>query len=179
MRTTPRWRTHVRTPHGTATHALLLVLTLGAACAPAADGTLPTPDEVLSYYQSDREMEAGLSGNVVELTVHQSVDQLRRGGALWAKVGPYVFLFSDETKRLFEDFDGVAGVRVVTKVGDAEVASALLAHGELSEVLWARSLNIAGRARLEGTNRMTLLEDLVDWGESHTEFTYNERYTRR
>ena len=118
-------------------------------------------------------------GNVAVLTVDQDANQLRRGGPLWAKVGPYVFLFSEETRRLLEDFDGLAGVRVTTMVGRAEVASALLTHSELSDVLWARSLNIAGRARLEGTNRMTLLEDLVDWGEAHTEFTYNEVYTAR
>jgi len=150
-----------------------------AACAPASDGMLPSGDEILAYYESDRRMEAEVVGNVAVLRVYQDAEQLRRGGALWAKVGPYVFLFSEETHQLFTDFEGVAGVRVTTMVGSAEVASALLAHEELSDILWARSLNIAGRARLQGTNRMTLLEDLVDWGESHTEFTYNERYTKR
>ncbi len=159
--------------------ASALALALATGCAPASQGTLPTPDDVLEYYQSDRALEAEISGNVAVLRVEQSVDQLRRGGTLWAKVGPYVFLFSEETQRLFEDFDGLAGVRVTTTVGGVEVASALLAYEELSEVLWARSLNIAGKARLQGTERMTLLEDLVDWGESHTEFTYNERYTKR
>ena len=158
--------------------ALGLALGMGA-CAPSSAGTLPTADEVLSYYRSDRALHAEIAGNVAVLRVEQSVDQLRRGGTLWAKVGPYVFLFSEETKRLMEDFDGLAAVRVITTVGEAEVASALLMHGELSEVQWARALNIAGRARIEGTERMTLLEDLVDWGESHTEFTYNERFTRR
>ena len=62
---------------------------------------------------------------------------------------------------------------------DATVASALLSRGELSDLLWRRSLNIAGQARRDGTNRMTLLEDLVRWGEDHTEYEYNERYTRR
>lgn len=148
-------------------------------CAPVSDGMLPSDDEILGYFESDRRMEAEVVGNVAVLRVFQDAEQLRRGGALWAKVGPYVFLFSEETQQLFADFEGVAGVRVTTMVGSAEVASALLAHEELSDILWARSLNIAGRARLQGTNRMTLLEDLVDWGESHTEFTYNERYTKR
>jgi hypothetical protein len=160
---------------------MLALAVLGAvgACGPSRDGALPTPGDVLEYYESDRRMEAEIVGNVAVLRVYQDAEQLRRGGSLWAKVGPYVFLFSDETKRLFDDHQGLAGVRVTTMVGSAEVASALLAHAELTDVLWARSLNIAGRARLEGTNRMTLLEDLVDWGEAHTEFTYNERYTRR
>ena len=157
----------------------LLLLAAPVACAAPSDGTLPTAEQVLSYYQSDRTMDAEIVGNVAVLRVSQSAQQLRRGGSLWAKVGPYVFLFSDETRRLFTDFDGLAAVRVITTVGDTEVANALLAHEELSDVLWARSLNIAGRARLEGTNRMTLLEDLVEWGEAHTGFTYNERFTRR
>jgi hypothetical protein len=152
---------------------------LASACEAPPDGALPTPEQVLSFYQSDRSLEAEITGNVAVLKVAQSAEQLRRGGALWAKVGPYVFLFSEETRRLFTDFDGLAAVRVITTVGGVEVANALLAHEELNDVLWARSLNIAGRARLEGTNRMTLLEDLVDWGEAHTEFTYNERFTRR
>ena len=156
-----------------------MVVAAAAACTPAGDGTLPTEEQVLGYYESDRRIEAEIVGNVAVLTVDQDANQLRRGGPLWAKVGPYVFLFSEETRRLLEDFDGLAGVRVTTMVGRAEVASALLTHSELSDVLWARSLNIAGRARLEGTNRMTLLEDLVDWGEAHTEFTYNEVYTAR
>lgn len=157
----------------------LLLLAVPVACAAPSDGTLPTAEQVLSYYQSDRTMDAEIVGNVAVLRVSQSAEQLRRGGSLWAKVGPYVFLFSEETRQLFTDFDGLAAVRVITTVGDTEVANALLAHEELSDVLWARSLNIAGRARLEGTNRMTLLEDLVEWGEAHTDFTYNERFTRR
>ena len=56
---------------------------------------------------------------------------------------------------------------------------ALLLRGELSDLLWRRSMNIAGRARRDGTNRMTLLEDLVRWGEDHTTYEYNERYIRR
>jgi hypothetical protein len=59
------------------------------------------------------------------------------------------------------------------------VATALLARGELTDVLWRRSLNIAGQARRDGTERITLLENLIDWGEDHSEFEYNERYTQR
>lgn len=156
------------------------VLTVGvAACGPRGDMSLPTADEVVSYYEYDAGMSAEIVGNVAVLSVEQSPQQLRSGGTLWAKVGPYVFLFSEETQSLFADYPGLAGVRVITRVGEAEVANALLAHEELSDVLWRRSLNIAGRARRDGTRQMTLLEDLVDWGEEHTEFTYNPQYTRR
>ncbi len=132
-----------------------------------------------SRYETAGGVDAEVAGNVATIRVAQDPQQLRRGGALWAKVGPYVFLFSEETRRLFEDFPGLAGVRVVTRVGGAEVASALLARDELTDVLWRRGLNIAGRARRDGTGRVTLLEDLVDWGESHTEFEYSSRFTRR
>ena len=112
--------------------------------------------------------------------VRQSSDQLRRGGMLWAKVGPYVYLFSEETHQLFLDYSGLAGVRVMTQTaGGASVANALLRRDELTDVLWRRGLNIAGRARRDGTGRITLLEDLIEWGEDHTEFEYNERYVQR
>ena len=113
------------------------------------------------------------------LRLPQDGQQIRRGGALWARVGPYIFLFTAETHRLFQDYPGLAGVRVVTRVGESEVARALLRRDELSEVLWRRSMNISGQARRGGTHRVTLLEDLVDWGEAHTAFEYNGRYTRR
>ena len=150
-----------------------------SGCLQPRDLTLPTDDDVLAYYETERGMEAEVVGNVAVITVSQSPQQLRTGGALWAKVGPYVFLFSEETQQLFLDYSGLAAVRVITTVGEAEVANALLTRDELSDVLWRRSLNISGLARRDGTKRMTLLEDLVDWGEDHTEFTYNERYTRR
>lgn len=164
--------------------AMGLVLAWGAAlatgCAPASEVALPDAESVAGYYSYDGSLEARLNGNVAEITVAQPAAQLRRGGALWARVGPYVLLFTEETHRLLEENPGLAGVRVITRVEDGpEVARALLIRGELSGVLWRRSLNIAGRARREGTERPTLLEDLVRWGEDHTEFEYNPRYTAR
>lgn len=157
----------------------VLVAGLVSGCQRERDVTLPDAGEVATYYDYDAGLEAEVVGNVAVITVTQSAQQLRRGGSLWARVGPYVFLFTEETRQLFEDFPGLAGVRVITTVGSAEVANALLLREELSGVLWRRSLNIAGRARRDGTTRVTLLEDLVDWGETHTEFQYNNRYTRR
>lgn len=158
---------------------IIVCALLSGACAPTADGTLPTADDVVAAYEYSGDVSAEITGNVAVLTVAQDPQQLRRGGSLWAKVGPYVFLFSVETRQLFIEYSGLAAVRVITRVGDAEVANAILTADELSDVLWRRSLNIAGQARRDGTNRMTLLEDLVEWGESHTEFSYNERYTNR
>lgn len=149
-------------------------------CAQTEDLPLPGADEARDYYAYQGDLEAELNGNVVEITVVQPAAQLRRGGSLWAKVGPYVVLFSDGTRQLFRDWPGVAGVRVVTRIRNGpEVARALLPRSELSDVLWRRSLNIAGKARRDGTTQVTLLSDLVDWGEDHTEHEYNSRYAGR
>jgi hypothetical protein len=94
-------------------------------------------------------------------------------------VGPYVLLFSEETEGLFEDFSGLAGVRTITVTqGGTEVARALLTRDALNGITWGRARHIAGLARRDGTKRPTLLEDLVRWGEEHTEFEYNPSYSR-
>ena len=161
---------------------LALALSLfAAACEEPSTLTLPTVDEIEDYYDSVADLEeAEVNGNVVVIVVRQSSEQLRRGGAIWARVGPYIYLFSEETRKLFEDFDGVAGVRVVTRTpSGSTVANALLARDELTGVLWRRALNISGRARRDGSERVTLLEDLIEWGEDHTEFEYSPRYVPR
>ena len=141
------------------------------------DLTLPTAEEVESVYLYEGTLTATMNGNVAEVTIVQAERQLRRGGTLWAKVGPYVFLFSEETEGLFRDYPGLAGVRVVTVTpGQQEVARALLLRESLNDVTWRRSKNISGLARRDGTRRPTLLESLVEWGEDHTEFNYSPRY---
>jgi hypothetical protein len=159
----------------------LLLPVLATGCRESVDLTLPTAEEVESYYANVATLdEAEINGNVALVVVQQSADQLYRGGTLWAKVGPYVYLFSEETRQLFEDYPGLAGVRVVTRTPTGTtVANALLRRDELTDVLWRRALNIAGLARRDGTERIPLIEDLIRWGEDHTEFEYNERYVRR
>ena len=163
---------------GSRTTLLVAALGLLVGCA-RPEPALPVADAIVEAFQSERPLSGEVRGNVAVLYVEQSVQQLRRGGNLWAKVGPYLFLFSTEARGLFEGYPGLAGIRVETRVGDATVASAVLLRDELSDLQWRRSLNIAGLARRDGTNRMTLLEDLVRWGEDHTLYDYNERYTRR
>jgi hypothetical protein len=161
--------------------AVLLSVPLTAGgCSEEPERALPSPEEIASYYAYEGQLEAEVNGNVVTVTVSQPAAQIRRGGTLWAKVGPYIVLFTDETHKLLEDFPGVAGIRVVTRVaGGPEVARALLTRDELTGVLWRRSLNIAGKARRDGTVRPSLLEDLVHWGEDHTDFEYSPRYAGR
>jgi len=122
-------------------------------------------------------LSAEMSGNVAEITIVQPSRQLRRGGSLWAKVGPYILLFSEETEDLFRHYPGLAAVRVVTVASNGpEVARALLARETLNDITWRRARTIAGLARRDGTRRPTLLEQLVEWGEDHTEFSYNPTF---
>ena len=158
----------------------VLASTVFAACEEPVDLTLPTAEEVESSYEYAGGLEATVTGNVAVLTVTQSSDHLRRGGTMWAKVGPYIFLFTEETQVLFETYPGLAGVRVITRVrGGPQVASAVIARDDMTGVQWRRALNIAGQARRDGTHSLTLLETLIRWGEDHTEFEYNARYTSR
>lgn len=160
--------------------ALVAALPAVGACGESEPLAVPRPEAVNDYYSYGGALEADVSGNVATVTVTQPADQLRRGGTLWAKVGPYVVLFTEETYQLFQDYPGLAGVRVVTRSdGGSEVARALLRRDALTNVLWRRSLNIAGRARRDGTEKVTLIEELIRWGERHTDFEYNPRFTRR
>ena len=155
-----------------------LLLGLTSACE-ERDLTVPTADEVEEAFTYQGALSVSMSGNVAVVTVTQPERQIRRGGTLWAKVGPYVVLFSQEAEGLFRNYPGLAGIRVVTKVpGGTEVARALLPRDGLNDLTWRRALNIAGLARRDGTQRPTLLEDLVNWGEDHTDFESNPRFTR-
>jgi len=157
---------------------VLLALAL-VGCGESVDLVLPSSAEIEAHYLYEGPLGAGVKGNVAVVTVGQSARQLRRGGTLWAKVGPYIFLFSEETQQLLNDYPSLAAVRVISMVGESEVANVLLGRDALSDIQWRRALNIAGRARVNGTRRVTLLQDLVRWGEDHAEeYNYNPRYTR-
>jgi hypothetical protein len=162
----------------------MLLLAVGLALASASgcagpDLTLPTANEVEAAYPYAGILTAEISGNVAVVTIVQPSRHLRRGGALWAKVGPYILIFSKETETLFEAYPGLAAVRAITVSSNGpEIARALLPRNELNGITWRRALNIAGQARVNGTRRPTLLEDLVRWGEEHTEFEYNPQFTR-
>lgn len=156
---------------------LALACLAAAGCKEEVDRSLPSPAAVEAAYTYEGALSAVMSGNVAEITIVQPERQLERGGTLWAKVGPYVLLFSKETEELFQTYPGLAGVRVITVSSDgSEVARALLLRGTLNDLTWRRALNVAGLARRDGTRRPTLLEDLVQWGEDHTEFEYDPRY---
>lgn len=161
--------------------ALLAAVTVavsGAACADdEPDLTVPSAEQVESYYSIPWEFSVTVSGNVAQLMVEQPREQLERGGRLWARVGPYIYLFSDATRSLFEDHAGLAAVRVVTRAaGHGEVARATLERDALNSLTWRRALNISGLARRDGGERPTLLEDLVRWGQEHTTYEYADAW---
>lgn len=160
--------------------AVLVALALAAAGCEQEPIVVPTAEQVAAYYDSTSRLSVEMSGNVAEVTVVQDGQQLRRGGSLWARVGPYIYLFSAPTQSVFTDYNGLAAVRVITTApGGTEVARATLLRSGLNDLTWRRALNISGLARRDGTERLTLLEDLIRWGEDHTEFEYNSRYTNR
>ncbi|MFQ5747162.1 MAG: hypothetical protein ACE5HF_08095 [Gemmatimonadota bacterium] len=159
--------------------ALALALALGAAggCREKAALTLPRPDDLEGLYGSGAEVT--LNGNVVDVHVVQDARQLRRGGNLWAKVGPYIYLFSPQTRDLFAGYTGVGGVRVRTFDPQGRlVAEALLERGALNGFTWNKALNLVGKARLEGSRRPGYMENLVRYGEDLAEHEYSPRYVK-
>ena len=164
--------------------ALACVLVL-AGCDQAravfGEDTPPPPpsDSVTPYYAEHRGVERiEVNGNVVVLHVRQPYQQLDRGGSLWARVGPYVYLMTPSTRSVFQDFPGVAAVRVVTYLPDGdEVARAMLHRDSLSDLQWRRTLNILGHALQEGQRNPRKLEELTEWSEDRTEFHYSPDYT--
>ncbi len=159
-------------------HVLAMSLILGLPGCEEVNLSLPSESEAAANYANSSDLTVHVNGNVVELSVEQPIGQVRRGGSLWAKVGPYIYLFSDETETLLRDYPGLSGVRVITRTGrnDAEVARAFLHRDSLNELTWRRARNIAGKARTEGTRSPVRLEELVEWGQDHTEFEYNQEF---
>ena len=159
-------------------NVLAMSLILAPLACEEANLALPSESEAGAHYANSSLLSVRVSGNIVEVTVDQPLRQVRRGGSLWAKVGPYIYLFTDETESLLREYPAVSGVRVITRTGhsNAEVARAFLHRDSLNELTWRRARNIAGKARTQGTRRPVLLEELVKWGQDHTEFGYNQEF---
>lgn len=158
--------------------AALLAVTLLAACE-LEDEELPVPSaaEVQAYYEYEGELSVEMSGNVAQITVVFDPQEFERGGDLWAKAFPYIFVFSPGTRQALQEHRGLGGVRVIARHPNGDVvAQALLSREALTEITWRRAVNIAGRARQEGTERPARMQDLVEWGEDHTDFEYNPSY---
>jgi hypothetical protein len=169
--------------------ALAALLLLAAGVFPGCDRILPQREDTTlppieavraTYAEHGVTGTISYSGNVVEIRVTQPRPQLERGGSLWARVGPYVYLFSPATRDVFAQHAGIAAVRVITATGDGtEVGRALLARDTFSPPAWQRTLNLLGLALRDGTERPTQLEALVDWGERYTTHQYNRDFVPR
>ena len=85
----------------------LLALSVGACEQP--DLSLPTGAEAQAYFANTQGVTVEVGGNVALVTVDQPFQQLRSGGSLWARVGPYVYLFSDATEQLFRRLGHLTG----------------------------------------------------------------------
>lgn len=160
--------------------ALFVCLIIGVQGCRENNLTTPTAGEVEAAYTYRGELEARVQGQVAEIHATQPREQLERGGTLWAKVGPYILLFSDNTQSLFQEFPGLTAVRVVTETPEGEeVARAYLHRDALNQLTWQRALNVWGKARKHGTDKPGLLENLVQWGEEHTDFQYSPEFQPR
>lgn len=137
----------------------------------------PDAADVARYYEYAGNLGVEMSGNVAHVTVEIDREEYRMGGRVWAMASPYIFLFSPATKRAFEDYTGLGGVRVIVEYEDGGIlAQALLERAEFNEVTWTRALNVAGYARRQGTESPGYMRDLIRFGEEHTDFRYNREY---
>lgn len=165
----------------TAARALLPVVpfVLLAGCEPEEEEQFPVPsaEDIRAHYEYGGEMSVEISGNVAQISVTYDPTEFERGGDLWAKAFPYIFIFAPGTREAFEAHRGLGGVRVIALHPNGEpVAQALLSREVLTQITWQEAINTAGRARQEGTERPGRMRDLVRWGEDHTEFEYNPDY---
>jgi hypothetical protein len=137
----------------------------------------PMPDSttVAGFYKEHENIiDVAIDGNVVDLRVQQPVRQLLRGGALWARVGPFIYLLSPGTEQLFQKESAVAAVRVTTVLPDGEkVAWAQLKRDTLSDYGWKKAINLLARALRPGATQPRDLEELRIWGEQQTTYWYN------
>jgi hypothetical protein len=176
-------RDRARDPAGGGRLRTLAAAVLAAAVGFAAPGCeedaegpeLPARADIEGIY-GDR-AEVTLNGNVVDVRARQDANQLERGGSIWARVGPYIYLFSPQTQEIFEQWPGVAAVRVRTVTdGGGWVAEATLRRDALNAITWKDARRRVTRAREQGTDKPGYMEDLVDYGEDRTDHRYNPEY---
>lgn len=158
---------------------VLLAVALGCDRIPGSRGdpVLPPIETVREMYRSrGTTADIRYNGNVVELRVRQSASQLERGGSMWARVGPYIHLFTPGTRDVMAAYPAVSAVRAITTTGGREIARAMLVNDSLGTVQWRRAINLLGQALRDGSTNPVRLEELVRFGEMHTTHQYNPAF---
>jgi predicted small lipoprotein YifL len=158
--------------HWAGSALLILAVTVSLGCAgEKGPPELPAADAAASRYGEG--VDAELRGNLLEVRIAMS-EELLRGGEIWARGGPYFYLFSSATRDLFVEHPDLAAVRAVTLDAQGnEIARATLLRDRLSEFRWREALAIGALAQQEGTERPRRIEQLIDLGEELTEYSYN------
>ena len=160
------------------TAAALAVALVASGCDGGEDApVMPASDAVQSLYGEAVEVE--ISGNLVRLQVPMP-DGFERGGTLWARSGPYFYLFTTATRDLFVDYPDMAAVEVVANTTEGEeVARSRLLRSTLNAITWPHAIAYASQAQTEGTESPRFVERLVRHGEERTEYEYNPEFVPR
>lgn len=150
--------------------ASLAALTLGCGGG-AEEPAMPPEAEVQTLYGDA--VEAEISGNLIRLRVPMPAG-FERGGTLWARSGPYFYLFTTATRDLLANYPDVAAVEVIASTAEGEqVARARLLRGTLNGITWPHAIAYASQAQAEGTESPRFVDRLVRYGEDNTEFEYD------
>jgi hypothetical protein len=152
-----------------------MTLLVGAAgCAREARArVLPPANEVSEWYGEGTTAE--FNGNLLAITGPMEPEHLQRGGQLWARSGPYFFLFNVHVRDLMDEYPDIAAVRatVVTAEGDY-IAAATVRRDRMNEFRWREALAHSSLAQQRGTDNPRLVEQLVRFGQDNTEYDYGE-----
>lgn len=153
--------------------AALATLTLGCSGG-TEEPVMPAAAEVQSLYGAAVEPE--VSGNLVRLRVPMPTG-FERGGTLWARSGPYFYLFTVATRELFSTYPDLAAVEVIASTAEGEeVARARLLRSTLNGVTWPHAIAYASQAQAEGTESPRFVERLMRYGEENTEYEYDPEF---
>ena len=152
--------------------AAMAIAVLSVGCAGGADEpVMPAAAEVQGSYGAS--VEPDISGNLVRVHVPM-LSGFERGGTLWARSGPYFYLFTTATRDLLSAYPDIAAVEVVARTSDGEeVARARLLRSTLNAITWPHAIAYASQAQAEGTESPRFVDRLVRYGEDNTEYEYD------
>lgn len=159
---------------GLVSAGMVVLFLLSGACSDrgAREPVLPAPDSVVTWF--GERTTARLSGNVLEIRGEIDAEFLRRGGRIWERSGPYFYLFNIHIRDILLAYPDLAAVRAITVSPDGrELARAMLHRDELSEIQWKEALARGSLAQTQGTDNPRRIEELIRYGEEHTEFSYS------